>query len=94
MFISTSNKNSENIILDAIAKIKNLNYILRFELLISIAQHINLRLIFYDIYINNPIIASNVKLNSYIFSCLNSYQLNLSLVFNSMLEVFCKKFYE
>ena len=62
MFLPTSNCNLET--LDIAAKLReNLNYIEKFELVASITQHINSCFIFNATYIDNSIIASNVKLN-------------------------------
>ncbi len=71
---STSNLNVENSILDIVVELReNINYIKKFGLLPSIAQHINSQLIFNDVHINNSTIASYIKLNSYILHCLKSY---------------------
>ena len=65
MFSSpSSNRNRKTTTLDAAAERENLNCILKFELPVSVAQHIDLRLIFYDIYIDNYTIASDIQLNS------------------------------
>ena len=61
---STSNLNAKTSILDAATKLsKNMNYLKKFGLLPNIAQHIDFQLIFNDVYINKPIIISNIKLN-------------------------------
>lgn len=74
MFNSKSNLNAENSILYAAAKLReNINYIKKFELISKIVQHINSCLILNNIYIDNSIIASNIKLNLYIFHCIKSY---------------------
>ena len=88
-----SNCNLKTTTLDAAAERENLNYISKFGLPASVAQHIDSRLIFHDIHINNPIIALDVELNSWILNYLESYQLSSSLVIDLMLEVFCKKFH-
>ena len=85
-----SNRNPETTTLDAVAERENLNCISKFGLPASIVQYINSRIILYDVHIDNPTIASDVELNSWVFNCLESYQLSLSLVINLMLEVFCE----
>lgn len=67
MFNSISDLNAKTSILDAI--INNTNYIKKFRLL---AQYINSPFIFNNVYINNLIIISNVKLNLYIFHYLKN----------------------
>lgn len=94
MFSATSNYNPKTTFLDAAAKKENFNYILKFGLSANVAHNIDLRLIFFNAPIDNPIIALNVKFNLWVFTCLQSYQLNPSLVVNLMLEVFCKKFHK
>ena len=61
---STSNHNPKTNTLNITIKKENLNYISKFGLPISITHYIDSRFIFYDIYINNFIIISNIKLNS------------------------------
>ena len=73
IFSLISNHNFKITILDIIAQKKNLNYISKFRLLANITYHINLYLIFSNIYINNPTIILNVKLNSWIFNYFKSY---------------------
>lgn len=51
--------NSNAIILDIVTIRENSNYIAKFGLFASIAQHIDFHIIFYDININNFIITSN-----------------------------------
>lgn len=63
MFISTSNANPKTTTLNVIRVRKNLNYIAKFRLPISITKYINLCLIFHTIYINDFIIVSDIKLN-------------------------------
>ena len=92
MSSSTSNHNPKTTTLDAVAERENLNYISKFGLPVNIAHHIDSRLIFYNIHIDNPIIASDLELNLWVFNCLESYQLSPSLVVDLILEVFCKKF--
>ena len=88
-----SDHKSEITTLDAVAKRENLNCISKFRLPTSVAQHIDLCLILHDVHINNPTIASDVELNSRVLNCLESYQLNPSLVVNLMLEVFREEFH-
>ncbi len=64
MSISISNQNPKTTILDITVEKENLNYILKFGLPTSIAQHIDLCLILHDIHIDNPTTVSDVKLNS------------------------------
>lgn len=64
MFLSSSDLNLDAATLDATADKKNLSYILKFELLLSIAQYINSCLIFNNNHINNSITALEIKLNS------------------------------
>ena len=91
---STSDPNAETSTLDAAAELReNMNYIEKFGLPPSVAPHINSRLILNDIHINDPTIASDIELNSYVLHCLESYQLSQSLVVDYMLEVFCEEFY-
>ena len=92
MFSSISNHNPKTTTLDAAAERENLNYISKFRLTANVAYHIDSWLIFYDVYIENLIIASDVKLNSWVLNCLESYQLSPSLVIDLMLEVFCEEF--
>ncbi len=54
--------------LNTIAERNNLNYIAKFELSTSIAQHINFRLIFSAVYINDLIIISNIELNLWVLN--------------------------
>ena len=80
---STSNANAKTSILDAAAKLnKNLNYIKKFRLPLSVTQHIDSWLILNDVYIKNPTIASNIKLNSYVFYHFEIYQPSKSLFVN------------
>ena len=59
-----SNPNLNTTTLDAAAINENLNYISKSELFLSVASYINSHLIFNDIYIDDPTIALNIKLNS------------------------------
>ena len=88
-----SNRNSKTTTLDAATERENLNCISKFGLPVSIAQYIDLRLIFYNVHIDDPTIASDIKPNLWVLNSLESYQLSPSLVVNLMLEVFCKKFH-
>ncbi len=91
---SASNPNAETSTLDVIADLReNMNYIKKFGLSSSIAQYIDSWLIFNDAHIDNLTIVSDIKLNSYVFYYLESYQLSQSLVIDYMLEVFCEEFY-
>ena len=94
MFSSpTSDPNPENKTSNTVAIKDNLNYIAKFGLLASVAQYINSCFIFNDIHIDDPTIASDVELNSWVLNCFESYQLSQSLVVNYMLEVFRKEFH-
>ena len=63
MSLPTSDCNPE--ILDIAEELReNLNYIEKFGLLASIAQHIDSCFIRNDVHIDNPTIALDVKLNS------------------------------
>lgn len=73
MSISTSDPNPRTTTLNTIIVKENSNYIANFGLFASIAQHINLHLILHDVYINDPTIVSDVKLNSWIFNYLECY---------------------
>ena len=68
-----SNHKFKTTFLDIVAEKENLNYISKFRLPSNIAQHINSRLIFNDIHIDDSIIASDIELNSWILNCLKSY---------------------
>lgn len=92
MFLSISNWSFNTIFLTIINK-ANLIYILNFKLFLSITKYINFYLIFNDIYIKNPKIVSNIKLNIWIFNCVKNYQFNSFLVIDIMIEVFYNKFY-
>ncbi len=89
-----SNPNAENSTIDASAELRNnIDYIKKFGLPPSVAQNINFWLIFNDVHINDPIIASNIELNSYVFYYLENYQFSQSFVINYILEVFHKEFH-
>ena len=71
---STSNLNTETSTLDAIAELReNINYIEKFGSPPSVALYIDSQLIFNDIQIDDPTIASDIELNSYVLHCLESY---------------------
>lgn len=72
---------------------KYMNYIEKFRLPLKIAQYIDFRLIFNDIYIDDPKIASDIKLNLYILYYLESYPLSQSFVIKYRLEIFYEEFY-
>ncbi len=93
MSTSTSNLNPKITTLDITIIRENLNYLAKFELLSNIAQYINTYLIFYDVYIDDPINASDIELNSWVLNYLKSYQLSPTLVIQQMLKVFYDKFY-
>ena len=94
MFNLTSDLNAKISTLDTAADLReNMNYIEKFGLHPSVAQYIDSRLILNGAHIDNPIIVSDIKLNSYALHCLESYQLSQKLVVNYMLEIFCKEFY-
>ena len=88
---STNNYNLETTTLDSVKR-ENSKYISKFEFSISIAQYMDLCLIFYDIQINDPSTASDVEFNSWVLNCLESYQLCSTLVIHIMLEVFKEEF--
>ena len=89
-----SDPNAKTSTLNAAAELKeNMNYIKKFRLPPSVAPYIDFWLILNDININDPTIASNIKLNLYVFHYLESYQLSQSLVIDYMPEVFCEEFY-
>ncbi len=91
---STSDQNVETSTLDAAAELReNMNYIEKFGLPPSVAQHIDSRLILHDVHIDEPTTASDVELNSWVLNCLESYQLSPTLVVDMMLEVFREEFH-
>ena len=94
MFLLISNRNSKTTTLDITTKRENLNYILKFGLFANVTQYINLRLILYNVYIDNSTITSDIKVNLWVFNCLESYQLSPSLIINLILEIFCEKFHK
>lgn len=59
--------------LDATITRKNLNYLIKSGLSLSVTKHINTQLIFYDIYINDPTIISDIEPNSWVLIYLKSY---------------------
>ncbi len=93
MSSSINDPNAETTSLNTIAIKINLSYIEKFGLPVGVAQHINSRLIFNDVYIDNPTTASDVELNSWVLNCLESYQLDPSLVVHMMLEIFREEFH-
>ena len=71
---SISNQNAKTSILDATIKLKkNMNYLEKFELPLSITQYIDSRLIFNNVNINNPIIISNIEFNLYALHFIESF---------------------
>ena len=71
---SISNPNVKTSTLDAATELKeNINYIEKFGPPPSITQYIDSQLILNDIHIDDPKIASDIELNSYILHCLESY---------------------
>ena len=93
MFSSPLSKcNPKITTLDAAAERENLNRISKFGLPASIAQHIDLCLIFHNVHIDNLSILSNIKLNSWVLNGLECYQIHPTLVVYMMLEVFRDEF--
>ena len=88
---STSDPNPKTTTLNA-AKRENLKYISKFGFPASVAQQIDLRLILYDVQINNFLAASDIELNSWVFNCPESYQLRPNLVVHMILKVFRDEF--
>ena len=93
MSFLTNNLNAKKTSSNTAAISDNLSYIKKFGLSASVAQYINSCLILNNVHINNPTTAFNVKLNSWVLNCLESYQLDPSLVVYIMLEVFRDEFY-
>ena len=60
MSMSISDQNPKITILNIATVRESLNYITKFGLPLSITQYINIYLIFYDVYINNPIIILDI----------------------------------
>ncbi len=90
-----SDPNAETSTLDAAVDLKdNMNCIEKFGLSSSVTQQIDSRLILNGAHIDDPTIASDIELNSYVLHCLESYQLSQSLVIDYMLEIFYEEFYE
>ena len=77
--LSTTNHNSEITTLDTIEREK-LKYISKFRFPISVAQHMDLRLILHNVQINDLSIALDIELNSWVLNYLESYQLCPTLV--------------
>ena len=76
MLNPASNFNAKTSTLDTTTNLREImNYIKKFELPLSVAQHIDFQLICNDTHIDNPIIVLDIKLNSYVFHYLESYQL-------------------
>ena len=93
MTSSTRNPSPNPATLDAADK-ANLTYLSKFGLSLSVAQHINSRLILNDIHIDDSATASDIKLNLWVRNYLEGYQLSPRLVIHMILEVFCEMFYE
>ena len=87
MSLLTSNLNPKITTLDITIR-ENLSYLAKFGLHFSIAQHINIYLIFHDVHINDFITTSDIELNSWVFNCLKSYQLRLTLFIQRMVDIF------
>ena len=87
----TSDRNPKT--LDVATVRENLNYIAKFGLPPSVAQHIDYRLILNNVHIDDPTTASDIELNSWVFNCLESYQLRPTLVIHRMLKVFRDEFH-
>ena len=88
---SISDHNPKTTTLNTVKR-ENLKYISKFGFPVGVAQQIDSRLILYDIQINNFLAASDVELNSWVFNCLESYQLCPTLVVHMMLKVFRDEF--
>lgn len=88
MSSSIINLNLKNKTLNTAIIKNNLSYIKKFELPISIAQYIDFYLIFNNVYINDLIIALDIKLNLWFLNYFKSYQLNLNLVIHIILDIF------
>ena len=93
MSTSTSNLNPETTTLETTTIRENLSYLAKFGLPPSVAQHINTRLIFHDVYIDDPITASDIELNLCVLMCLENYQFSKTLVIHRMLKVLCDEFH-
>lgn len=90
--LSTSNCNPKT--LNTIPKLsENINYIRKFGFFLSVAQLIDFRLIFNDVYIDDPRTTSDIETNLYNFHCFENFQLSQSLVIDYMLEVSHENFY-
>ena len=93
MFLSISDLSPNAPTLDITDK-ANLTYILKFGLLLSVAQYIHSCLIFNDIHIDDFATVLDIKLNLWAVNCLESYKFSLKFVIYIMLEVFYKEFYK
>ena len=93
MSFSTNNPNAKKTSSNTAAIKDKLSYIKKFELFVDVIQHINSRLIIKDVHIDNPTIALDVELNSWVLNYLKSYQLNPSFIVYIMLEVFLDEFH-
>ncbi len=94
MPILTNKLNPKVNILDVVIERENLIHIAKFGLSLSITQYINLCQIFNDIHINNIMKMLDIEFNSYIFNCLENYQLSSTLVIYKILKVCCNKFHK
>ncbi len=72
---------------------ENLSYLAKFGLPLSVTQHIDTRLIFHDVDIDDPTRASDIELNLWVLNYFESYQFSPNLVIHRMLKVFCDEFY-
>lgn len=88
-----SNLNFKANILD-IADRKNLIYITKFRLPLSVNQYINSHQILNNIYIHNSTIVSDIELNLWVVNFPKSSKIRSNLVIKQMLEVFYNEFYE
>ncbi len=93
MSTSTNNPNPNTTTLNAVTVRENLNYIENFELPLSVAQYIDIHLIFHDVHIDNLTIMSNIEFNLWLLNCLKNYQLRSALIIYRMLDVFHNKFH-
>lgn len=76
MFLSINDPYPNIAILNANKDKINLTYILKFRLPLSIIQFDDFCLIFNDMHIDNLITILNIKLNSWVFNYLKSYQMS------------------
>ena len=93
MSISTSNLNPKTTTLNITTIIENLSYLAKFGLLPIVVQHIDTRLIFHDIHIDDPTTASDIEPNLWVLIYLENYQFSQTLVIHRMLKVFCNEFH-